>query len=143
MRNFLFLFLGTAFFLFGFSGCDKQNQSGLTCSQITLNKPFIARINEQWCLEETNWKIKFGPYLEDSRCNVTGIECIWAGRYVMAATIDSGETLQDTFYAVNNWSDTLHQGTYDIILNKVFPEMRQSTDPLDPGKYSFEVIVKQ
>ena len=60
----------------------------------------------------------------------------------MAATIDNGETIQDTFYAVHNWSDTLHQGNYDIILNKVFPETKATTDPLDPAKYSFEVIVK-
>ena len=142
MKNILSFSLGLCFLLFGFSGCDKKNPSDLGCNQITLNKPFTAKIAEQWCLEETNWKITFGSFIEDSRCNVTGIECVWAGRYVMAATIDNGEAIQDTFLAVNNWSDTLYQGSYRIILSKVFPEIRTTMEPLDPSEYSFEVVVK-
>lgn len=142
MKHSISFTLGLCFLLFSFSACDKKNPPELTCSQMTLNKPFIARIGEQWCLEETNWKITFGPFLEDSRCNVTGIDCVWAGRYVMAATIDNGEPVLDTFYAVNNWSDTLYQDGYSIILNKVFPEIRATMEPLDSSKYSFEVVLK-
>jgi len=141
MKKSLSFTLGLSFLLFSFSGCDKKSTSDF-CNQITLNKPFIARIDEQWCLDETNWKIRFGPFIEDSRCNVTGIECVWAGRYVMAATIDNSELVQDTFQAVYNWSDTLYQGVYSVILNKVFPEIRTSMEQLDPSLYSFEVIVK-
>jgi hypothetical protein len=142
MKNFLPYTLSLTLILFGFSGCDKKNGSDPSCNQIILNKPFTAKIAEQWCLDETNWKITFGPFVEDSRCNVPQIECVWAGRYVMAVTINNGETVQDTFEAVRNWSDTLYQGSYSIILNKVFPEVRNSMEPLDPAKYSFEVIVK-
>ncbi len=142
MKNSLSFTIGLSFLLFSFSCCDKKNTYDAACNQITLNKPFIAGIDEQWCLDEAIWKIRFGPFIEDSRCNVTGIECVWAGRYVMAATIDNGELVQDTFNAVNNWSDTLYQGIYSILLKKVFPEIRSSTDPLDPSEYSFEVIVK-
>ncbi len=142
MKTSISFLLGLSFMLFSFSGCEPKSIAYSSCNQITLNKPFTARISEQWCLDEANWKIKFGPFIEDSRCNVPGIECFWAGRYVMAATIESNGIVQDTFHAVQNWSDTLYQGGYTIILNKVFPEIRTTMEPLDPSKYSFEVIVK-
>ena len=123
------------------TACDKKTTANLTCSQISLDIPFTAKINETWCLDD--WKIRFGPFIEDSRCNVPGIECIWAGRYVMGATIDNGETVQDTFYAVKDWRDTLYNGPYQVILNRVFPETRTTTDQLDPSAYSFEIIVKK
>ncbi len=122
------------------AACDKKTNA--LCNQISLDIPFTAKLDETWCLD--NWKIRFGPFLEDSRCNVPGIECIWAGRYVMGATIDNnGETVQDTFYAVGDWRDTLYSGPYQVILNKVFPETRPTTDQLDPSAYSFEIIVKK
>ena len=127
---------------FSSAGCEKKLNSGFSCNSITLNETFTAKIGEEWCLEAENWKIKFGPFVEDSRCNVPGIQCIWAGRYVMAATIDNGEAVQDTFFAVDNWQDTLYQGGHQIILSKVYPEIRTSTEPLDPSAYSFDVIVK-
>ena len=99
---------------------------------------------DEWCFEEADWKIRFGPFIEDSRCNVPDIVCVWAGRYVMAATIyNHGETVQDTFEAVYNWTDTIYQGPYQIILSKVYPEIRTSMEPLDPSNYSFDIIVKQ
>jgi hypothetical protein len=142
MKNFFSLPLFLGFFLVGSAGCEKKLVQDGVCNQITLNKPFIGQMDEQWCLEEGNWKIRFGPFIEDSRCNVTGIECVWAGRYVMATTIEKGNSTQDTFYAVNNWSDTLYYDGYSIILKKIFPEIRTSMEPLDTSKYSFEVLVK-
>ena len=127
--------------LMALTACDKKTTANLSCNQISLDIPFTAKIDETWCLDD--WKIRFGPFVEDSRCNVPGIECIWAGRYVMAATIDNGETVQDTFYAVRDWRDTLYSGPYKVILNKVFPETRPTTDPLDPSAYLFEMIVKK
>ncbi|HEX5112662.1 MAG TPA: hypothetical protein VFV79_07435 [Saprospiraceae bacterium] len=89
-----------------------------------------------------NWKITFGPFLEDSRCNVPEIDCVWAGRYVMAALIEGAETERDTFYAERDWRDTLHVYPYTIILNKVFPETRTTMGNLDSSAYSFEIIIK-
>lgn len=141
MRNCMafILFLGLAFLM----SCDEKVNSGSNCNPITLNKTFTAKLNEDWCIEETDWKIHFGPFIEDSRCNVPNIDCVWAGRYVMAATIDNGETVRDTFFAVHNWTDTLYQGPYQIILSKVYPEIRTSMEPLDTSKYSFDITVKQ
>lgn len=135
---------GLSLFFLNFSGCEKKNNTDALCNQITLNKPFNAKINELWCLDQVDWSIRFGPFVEDSRCNVANIECIWAGRYVMEATItNGGQQTKDTFYAVNNWSDTLYQDNYKIILTKVYPEMRQTMDPLDPSKYAFDITVQQ
>lgn len=130
------------FSLLTWTSCEKKVVSPLSCNQFQLNKPFKAEISEQWCLDGTDWKITFGPLIEDSRCNVPDILCVWAGQYVMAATIENGEEVQDTFYAVHNWTDTLYQGGYQIILAKVYPETRTSMEALAPSAYSFDVIVK-
>ena len=62
----------------------------------------------------------------------------------MEAMIINGDSEErDTFFAVKNWSDTLYQGDYSIILSKVFPETHFSLDLLHPSKYSFDVIVKE
>jgi hypothetical protein len=143
MKTCLSVAMGLCFFIYGFSGCDKNNPSDHTCNEITPGQPFTARLGEQWCLEQENLKITFGPFIEDSRCNVPGIECVWAGRYVMDTTIiNSDATTQDTFYAVHNWTDTLYSGNLSIFLNKVFPETKPTTDPIDQKNYSFEVVVK-
>ena len=122
--------------------CLEKPSNTAGCNEFTSGEPFIAKIDETWCLQDTDWRISFGPLIEDSRCNVPGIECVWAGRYVMAATIKQGETLRDTFFAVNDWRDTIYSGGYQVILNKVFPETRPTTDPLPKSAYSFEVVVK-
>ena|SRR5687767_7198794 len=119
-----------------------QCEEKILCSEFNLNQPFTARIDEKWCLESSDWNITFGPFIEDSRCNVPGIDCIWAGRYVMGVTIDNGQTIQDTFFAQHNWSDTLYNGGYQIILAKVYPETRPTMEPLNPSEYSFDIIVK-
>ena len=134
--------LGLFFLILMINSCDKKT-AGPECNEITLNQTFTAKINEQWCLEDADLKIRFGPFLEDSRCNVPNIDCVWAGRYVMGTTIDTGTEIQDTFYAVHNWTDTLYHNSYRIILAKVYPEIRTSMEPLDDSAYSFDVIVKQ
>lgn len=142
MKNFISFTLLVLAGMMTSQGCDKNTGSPLNCEPITLNKPFTAKIGEEWCLEATGWSIKFGPAIEDSRCNVPPIECIWAGRFVLAATIDNGEITQDTFFAVNNWRDTLYNGSYTIILDKVNPEIRTTTEILNPSAYSFDMIVR-
>ncbi|HUR30306.1 MAG TPA: hypothetical protein VMZ69_02675, partial [Saprospiraceae bacterium] len=91
------------FGLTSLNSCDKKQESGLNCNTIIINQPFRAKITEDWCIG-SDWKIHFGPLVEDSRCNVPNIECVWAGRYVMEASIDNGDSVRDTFFAVNNWS---------------------------------------
>ena len=122
--------------------CEKTSEGSPQCDQIALNQPFTAKIGETYCLPNKNWKITFGPFIEDSRCNVPNIECIWAGRYVMAALIEGGESERDTFFAERDWRDTLHVAPYTIILNKVFPETRTTMEPMDTSGYSFEIIIK-
>ncbi len=144
MKYLVSITVALSFLLLNFSGCDKKNNTDALCNQITLKKTFTAKIDEVWCLDQANWSIRFGPLVEDSRCNVPNIDCIWAGRYVMAATIiDSDGEVRDTFYAVQNWTDTLHQGIYNIYLNKVYPDIRPTMEALDPAKYSFDIVVEQ
>jgi hypothetical protein len=142
MKNYFSLTLLALAGMLTNQGCDKKSDPELTCEPITLNKPFTAKVGEEWCIPGSDWSIKFGPVIEDSRCNVPEIDCIWAGRFVIAATIDNGEITQDTFFAVNNWRDTLYNGPHTIILDKVNPEIRSSTEVLDPSAYSFDMIVR-
>lgn len=142
MKNYISLTVFMVSTILSSPGCDPKSDANPPCNTITLNKPFTARIGEQWCIPSTDWKITFGPMIEDSRCNVPNIECIWAGRFVMATTIDNGETLQYNFEAVNNWQDTLQVEPYTIYLNLVKPEIRPSTEPLDPSAYSFDITIK-
>ena len=141
MKSYISLTVSLLFVLVS-DRCDQRSDLDPDCNEIHLNKAFTARIGEEWCIPETGWKITFGPVIGDSRCNVPGIECIWAGSFVMAASISNGEITQDTFEAVHGWQDTLYSGPYKIYLNKVIPEVRESLDPLDPSAYSFEMLIK-
>lgn len=142
MKNILSTAPGLFAIMLTLAGCDKLMNANPGCQSFELNKPFLAQPGEQWCLEETNWRIQFGSAIEDSRCNVEGIDCVWAGRFVMEATINDGIPVKDTFEAVHNWSDTLYHGPYSIILAKIYPEMRDSMGILPSSQYSFDVIVK-
>ena len=113
------------------------------CNEAHLNKPFTARIGEEWCLAQTDWKMKLDAVVEDSRCNVTNVDCVWAGRYVMAVTFShDGTSLRDSFYAINNWKDTIYIESHAVYLNLVKPETRPTTDPIDPASYSFEMVIR-
>lgn len=123
--------------------CEPKSANGFVCNQAVLNKSFTAKIGEEWCLAGTDWKMKLDAVVEDSRCNVTNVDCVWAGRCVMAVTIDEdGSSLRDTFYAVHNWQDTLYSGSYAVYLNLIKPETRPTTDPIDAASYSFEMVIK-
>jgi hypothetical protein len=125
-----------------FPGCDKKSEGNPLCQSIILDKPFLAKIGETFCLPAQNWEITFGPFLEDSRCNVPGLDCLWQGQYVMGITIDHEGITRDTFYADGDWRDTLYNAGYTIILDKVYPETRTDMIPLDTSAYSFDIIVK-
>jgi hypothetical protein len=140
-------FTGFSSMIFGvllaFNGCGKSEDNTAGCdNQITLNQRFTAKIGETWCLPSENWEITFNGTVEDSRCNVPEIDCVWAGRYVLATTIDGGSAIRDTFNAVNAWRDTLYQGNHTIILDKVYPELRPTMDPLNESAYAFDIIVR-
>ena len=142
MKSYLSLTISLLFVLVT-ERCEPKSDSGNVCNQAILNKPFVAKIGEEWCLSQTDWKMKLDAVVEDSRCNVTNVDCVWAGRYVMAVTIEQdGTPLRDTFYAVNNWRDTIYNGPYAIYLNLVKPETRPTTDPIDAADYSFEMVIK-
>jgi hypothetical protein len=142
MKNYMLLTLLLCVSFVTLPACNKKSDASPQCQNITLNKSFLAKIGEEWCIPANDWSIKFGPFVEDSRCNVVNVECVWAGRFVMDATINNGEPVPHTFEAVNNWSDTIYSGIYTIILQKVYPEIRVNTEPLDPSAYSFDVLVK-
>ena len=142
MKNYISLTVFLVSAILSSPGCDPKTDANPQCHEITLGKTFTARIGEVWCVPSTDWKIAFGPIIEDSRCNVPGIDCIWAGRFVMGANIDNGEIITQNFEAVYNWQDTLYSGPYAIYLNLVKPEIRTTTDALDPSAYSFDIIVK-
>lgn len=123
--------------------CEPKSTSGLMCNEAHLNKPFTARIGEEWCLAQTDWKMKLDAVVEDSRCNVTNVDCVWAGRYVMAVTFShDGTSLRDSFYAINNWKDTIYIESHAVYLHLVKPETRPTTDPIDPASYSFEMVIR-
>lgn len=125
--------------------CDKAPfGENLQCNQAQIDKSFTAGTGELWCLSGSDLKIQFTDVVEDSRCNVSDITCVWAGRYVMAATLlYGGESIQDTFYAQHGWRDTLYTGPYKIILEKVKPETRESMEPLEDEAYNFDVVIRQ
>lgn len=142
MKTYLSLTISLLFVLVT-ERCEPKPANGLMCHEAQLNKPFTAKIGDEWCLAGTDWKIKFDDVVEDSRCNVPNIECVWAGRYVMAVTIDQdGSSIQDTFFAVNNWQDTIYNGSYSIYLNLVKPETRPTMDPIDESAYALEMVIK-
>jgi len=60
----------------------------------------------------------------------------------LAALIESNETTRDTFFADDDWRDTIQRSGHTIILNKVMPEIRETMEPLDTSAYSFEIIIK-
>jgi hypothetical protein len=142
MKSFQWIGVSALLICFALTSCDKKSEGQPSCNVITLDQPFTARIGETWCRPADNWEITFGPFMEDSRCNVPDINCVWEGLYAMGATFDNGEMTQDTFVVIYGRQDTLTSGPFTVIVENVFPEMRTSVDPLDPSAYSFTVRVK-
>ncbi len=142
MKNHIYL---TTLILTGFliASCTKsKTDTPFVCQEITLGETFTAKLGEEWCVPQTGWKMTVGPFMEDGRCNIPGIQCVWEGQFVMGATFDNGVETIDTFYAVHNWRDTLINGPYAIMLNKIYPLTRPNFDPVDLDDYAFEIIVE-
>ena len=142
MKNHIRLTLLAFSSLFLFSCDTSKGDAPLLCQEIFPGQTFTAAPGMTYCEPVTGWKMRLGPLIEDSRCNVSGIACIWEGRFVMGVTFLNGGTLQDTFYAAGNWRDTLYNGPFAIMLNEVYPLNRTSFELLDPEEYSFDMIIQ-
>ena len=123
--------------------CNERVDKEGVCENFELGEEFEARIHDTWCLENGNLAITFGSILDDSRCNIVDVECVWAGKFTMFVDIDlAGDITRDTFDAVHNWQDTIQAGAYNIALVKVLPEMRTMNNPVDTSEYTLRIIVE-
>lgn len=123
--------------------CNEKLPLPANCMTFEFGVPFEAGIQEAWCEEAGDFVLTLGPILEDSRCNVPGIECVWAGRFVLAATFQHEGISRDTFYAVEDWRDTIFVDNTEIILDKVFPETRTDMGIVDTSAYRFRLIINK
>ena len=57
MKSYLSLTVSLLFVLVT-ERCEPKSDSGNVCNQAILNKPFVAKIGEEWCLSQTDWKMK-------------------------------------------------------------------------------------
>lgn len=126
-----------------FTSCSKSKTEGpVVCEEINLGEPFTARFGQAYCIPQTNWVMILGPFIEDGRCNIPEILCVWEGQFVMGVSFEGNAESIDTFYAIHNWQDTLVNGNYEIMINQIHPASRTSFDPLELDEYSFEMVVK-
>lgn len=142
MNHLAFIAIGLLLFS---NGCKETTEHVLPCMEITEGTPFEAKVHDTWCLPDESVKITFGPILDDSRCNIPNIECVWAGQTLLELRIETTEipnTYLDTLFAVNNWQDTISIGNYNLQLNRVFPLERSGFD-VDTANYRFQMILNQ
>lgn len=111
--------------------------------EITPGVLFEAKVHETWCLADESVKLTVKSIVEDSRCNVKDIICVWAGRAVVELLIETKEasSYRDTFYAVENWQDTLSIGNYDLELAMIHPQERLDF-VVDTASYRFQMVLK-
>ena len=139
MRSLLFSISGLMIL---FLSCKVITESALPCKEIIPGAVFEAKVHDTWCLSDESVKITIGPILEDSRCNIKGIECVWAGRTVLELEIETKEitSYRDTLFAVDNWQDTLTIGNYTLSLTQILPLERLDFD-IDTAAYTFQMIL--
>jgi len=125
------------------SACREKTEVASGCMEITPGVAFDAKVHETWCLPDESVKITVGHILDDSRCNVLGIDCVWAGKTDLELQIETKEIpfYRDTLSALYNLKDTISIGSYSLELVKVFPEMRTTFD-VDTTNYSFRMILE-
>lgn len=123
--------------------CRDRAQTASPCKEITEGVAFEAKVHETWCLPNAHIKLTVNSILEDGRCNVKDIDCIWAGRAVVELLIETHEvpSYRDTFYAVHNWQDTLQVGGYDLELALIVP-LERLLPVVDTAAYRFQMILK-
>lgn len=142
MKNHIHLTLLAFSSLFLFSCDASKSDASLLCQEIVPGQTFTATPGVTYCEQMSGWKMTLGPLIEDSRCNVNGVACIWEGRFVMGVSFENGDAVQDTFYAAGNWRDTLYHSPFAIMLNEVYPLNRTSFELLDPAEYSFDMMIQ-
>ncbi len=140
MRALLF---STLFLSILFVSC-KDTDNALPCKEITPGVAFEAKVHDTWCLPDESVKITIGTVIEDSRCNVKDIVCVWAGRIVLELLIETNEEpfYRDTFYAVDNWQDEMMVGNYVLELKQVLP-LERNDFVTDTSEYAFQLILTQ
>jgi hypothetical protein len=126
-----------------FSSC-RNTDSALPCNEITPDVAFETKVHETWCLPDESLKITIGTIVEDSRCNVKDIICVWAGRTVLELLIETKEVpfYRDTFYAVDNWQDAMTIGNYTLELTQVLP-LERTDFVTDTAEYSFQLVLNE
>jgi hypothetical protein len=140
MKTQFFILIVTILLIYA---CRDRAGTALPCKEITPGVLFEAKVHETWCLPDESVKLSINSIVEDSRCNVKDIVCVWAGRAVLELLIETKEipSYRDTFYAVENWQDTLSIGNYDLELALIHPQERLDTS-VDTAAYRFQMILK-
>lgn len=120
----------------------KPDPDGLQCETYPVNVRFNAHVNDVICIENEDIVLGFGRILEDSRCNVPHIDCVWEGRFVMALDVEIGSNvIKDTIRANYQGLDTITYQDFKIEILKVKPEVRPSLEFSDTTAYELEVML--
>lgn len=125
-----------------FSACDKT-RTALPCQHITPGTLFEARVHDTWCLPDGSVRITFNTIVEDSRCNVTDLACIWQGRTVLELIVTTSEAAKytDTLTTDESWQGEIAIGSYTLSLTQVLPLMRDTT-AVDTASYRFRMMLE-
>ncbi len=136
------LFIGTLAVILILAAC-KETSDVSPCNEITPGVTFNANIHDTWCLSNENLKITFNAILEDSRCNVLGVFCVWAGRSVIEFQIDpaDGTPYKDTLTTDENWQGTLLVPGHSLTLLHISPEIRPDFN-VDTSAYLFNMLLQ-
>lgn len=121
----------------------KDSGGPMPCKEITEGAIFEARIHETWCLPDESLKITFQSIVEDGRCNVKGIECVWAGRAVLEFLIEEegAQSYRDTLYTNDTWKGELELEKYTLSLLQIKPLERQDF-VVDTAAYRFNMVLE-
>jgi hypothetical protein len=124
-------------------GCKESTNQVMPCQEITLGATFDANISETWCLKDESLKVTFSSVVEDGRCNVVGIECIWPGRFVMEMLIEEqgSQPYRDTLATDETWKGSIAISNYTLSLLKVDPAIRTTFD-VDTADYQFQMVLE-
>jgi hypothetical protein len=128
-------------YLFTAIACEKQVPA--PCQEITPGAVFKARIHDTWCLPDESLKITFTSVVEDGRCNITGIDCIWPGYAALGLRIetDAGEMWLDTLKTDQTWQGSTEVAGNTLSLLLIEPLVR-SDFAVDTASYRFEMVLE-
>ena len=123
--------------------CRDLTGRALPCQEITPDVEFVVKVHDTWCLPDESLKVTFNTILEDGRCNVKDIICVWAGQAVIELLVETYETGQymDTLTAVDNWQGSIDIGSYTLALTQILPIERTEWE-VDTTSYRFRMVLK-